>query len=142
MLLQWAPEQPARCMWKLPTGQSCTCSACAWQRQRTYTYSTVKAHNLHMLSCLQVAEAQSLLANSTALVVQQLQLPAKSCAVITNGRVLWVFDPREPDTATPGGPGYMLSAWVACQDLGGSLSALSSDCLPAVQCPAWAGFWT
>jgi hypothetical protein len=61
--------------------------------------------NHHMISCLQIAEAQSVLANTTGLVVQQLQLPAMSCAVITNGRVLWVFDPRAPDTATPGGSG-------------------------------------
>lgn len=52
--------------------------------------------------CLQVAEAQSLLANSTSLVVQQLQLPAQSCAVVTNGRVIWVFDPRAPDNPPPG----------------------------------------
>jgi hypothetical protein len=71
------------------------------------TYSAFMDHNRLMMVCLQVAEAQSLLANTTGLVVQQLQLPAKSCAVITNGQMLWVFDPREPDTATPGGPGYM-----------------------------------
>lgn len=50
----------------------------------------------------QVTEAESLLANTTALVVQQLQLPARSCAVITNGRVLWVVDPRDPDNPPPG----------------------------------------
>lgn len=53
--------------------------------------------------CVQVAEAQSLLANTSSLVEQQLQLPAHSCAVITNGRVLWVHDPKEPDSLTPGG---------------------------------------
>jgi hypothetical protein len=62
----------------------------------------------------QVAEAESLLANSTALVVQQLQLPAKACAVITNGRVLWVVDPRDPDNPPPGVCTYMcvhMQAW-------------------------------
>lgn len=53
---------------------------------------------------LQASEAESLLVNTTALVTQQLQLPAKSCAVITNGHVLWVFDPREPDNPPPGKP--------------------------------------
>jgi hypothetical protein len=51
---------------------------------------------------LQVAEAQSLLANTTSLVEQQLQLPAKSCAVITNGRVVMVHDPKQPENSIPG----------------------------------------
>jgi hypothetical protein len=53
---------------------------------------------------LQVAEAQSLLANTTSLVEQQLQLPAKSCAVITNGRVVLVHDPKQQEHSIPGEP--------------------------------------
>lgn len=57
-----------------------------------------------------MAEAESLLVNTTALVVQQLQLPPKSCAVITNGRVLWVVDPRDSDNTPPGVTGASMHA--------------------------------
>lgn len=51
---------------------------------------------------MQVSEALSLLANTTALVEQGLHLPAKSCAVITNGRLVWVFNPTDPKDPPPG----------------------------------------
>lgn len=50
----------------------------------------------------QVAEFTSLLANTSELVTQELQLPRGSCAVVTNGRVVWDYDPREPDSPPPG----------------------------------------
>lgn len=34
---------------------------------------------------------------------QQLQLPAKACAVITNGRLLWVVNPKDTSNTPPGG---------------------------------------
>jgi len=51
---------------------------------------------------MQVSEALSLLANTTALVEQGLHLPAKSCAVITSGRLVWVFNPTDPKDPPPG----------------------------------------
>lgn len=72
-----------------------------WHRHIPQAVCAVLSGNV-CVCCVQVAEAQSLLANTSSLVEQQLQLPAHSCAVITNGRVLWVHDPKEPDSVTPG----------------------------------------
>lgn len=51
---------------------------------------------------LQVGEALSALANTTTLVTQELALPAKSCAVITNGRVVVVNNPKDPSSQPTG----------------------------------------